>query len=106
MRIAENLEINGEPRHPKEDRHKHGHDQSSQLLFDVSRQNWRLPDHNTSNEGTKNSMHADQVRQERQTNCDYKNQADDGHLDDKVIVGPTNQSCYPAASYGKAKSEK
>jgi hypothetical protein len=35
IRIAENLEINGEPRHPKEDRHKQGHDQSSQLLFDV-----------------------------------------------------------------------
>src|ERR1700738_402941 len=106
MRIAENLEINGEPRHPKKDRHKQSYDQSSQLLFDVLRQDWRLPNHDTSREGTENGMHADEVRHQRQSNHDYQDEADNGHLDDKVIVRPANDSRNPAASDGEAKNEK
>src|SRR6266436_8867078 len=106
MRIAENLEINREPRHPKEDRHKQGHDQSSQLHFDVLRQDWRLPDHDTSRERSEHGMHADEVSHQRQSNHDHQDDADDGHLDDKMIVCPANDSRDPAASDGEAKNEK
>ena len=106
MRIAENLEINGEPRHPKEDRHKQGHDQSSQLLFDVLGQNWRLPNHDTSHESTEHGMHADEVGHQCQSKHDDQDDADDGHLDDKMIVHPANYSRHPAASDGEAKNKK